>query len=104
MRPTTHRFGNSIRFLCGLAFASLLLGALPALGPDAYEYHDHYKSVDVNAEYQLRKGLSLYLSASDVFNAAKVTQRYGSDTPDYAKRYLTDHKGVSLSAGLKGTF
>ena len=80
------------------------LGALPALGPDAYEYHDHYKSVDVNAEYQLRKGLSLYLSASDVFNAAKVTQRYGSDTPDYAKRYLTDHKGVSLSAGLKGSF
>ena len=80
------------------------LGALPALGPDAYEYHDHYKSVDVNAEYQLRKGLSLYLSASDVFNAAKVTQRYGSDTPDYAKRYLTDHKGVSLSMGLKGTF
>ena len=80
------------------------LGALPALGPDAYEYNDHYKSVDVNAEYQLRKGLSLYLSASDVFNAAKVTQRYGSETPDYAKRYLTDHKGVSLSAGLKGTF
>lgn len=80
------------------------LGALPALGPDAYEYQDHYKSVDVNAEYQLRKGLSLYLSASDVFNAAKVTQRYGSDTPDYAKRYLTDHKGVSLSMGFKGTF
>ena len=59
---------------------------------------------DLSLEYQFSKGLSLYLSASDVFNAAKVTQRYGSETPDYAKRYLTDHKGVSLSLGLKGTF
>ena len=80
------------------------LGALPALGPDAYEYNDHYKSVDVNAEYQLTKSVTFYLSASDVFNSPKVTLRYGPSTPDYAKRYLTDHKGVSLSMGIKGTF
>jgi iron complex outermembrane receptor protein len=46
-----------------------------------------------------------FLAASErLQRARKVTMRYGSETPDYAKRYLTGAFGVGLTMGLKGTF
>lgn len=80
------------------------LGAFPALGPDAYSYDNRRLTLDLNAEVQLRKTIFLYANAQNVFNAPSVTLRYGSETPDYAKRYLTGYNGVGLTFGIKGTY
>jgi TonB-dependent receptor len=80
------------------------LGAQPAFGPEGYDYQDRRLSVDVNLEYQIRKDMFLYVNAQNLFNAPYVTMRYGSATPDYAKVNFTNHNGVGLTLGLKGTF
>ena len=80
------------------------LGAQPAFGADGYEYQDRRLSVDLNAEYQIRKNMFLYINAQNVFNSPYVTMRYGSSTPGYAKVNFTNHNGVGLTLGVKGSF
>ena len=80
------------------------LGALPALGPDAYAYDDRRLTLDLNAELQLRKSLFLYVAAQNVFNGPSLEMRYGSATPDYAKDHRWGYNGVGITMGVKGTF
>ncbi len=80
------------------------LGALPALGPDAYAYDDRRLTLDLNAEVQLRKSLFFYAAAQNVFNTPSLELRYGSATPDYAKAQRYGYNGVGITMGLKGTF
>jgi TonB-dependent receptor len=80
------------------------LGALPQLGPEAYEWDDRRLTLDLNLDYQIKPWLQLYINAQNVFNARTITMRYGSQTPDYAKIYLTGANGVGITMGVKGTF
>ena len=61
-------------------------------------------SLDLNLDYQLKKWLQIYVAAQNVLNARTVTMRYGSETPDYAKAYLTGANGMGITMGIKGTF
>ena len=61
-------------------------------------------TLDLNAEVQLRRNLLLYATAQNVFNHYDTWQRYGPDTPDYAKNYETRGNGVQIMLGVKGTF
>ncbi len=79
-------------------------GALPGLGPDAREYVKRRITVDVNFDYQVRANLFLYLNAQNVFDRPEILERYGSDTPAYARRYQEMTHGVQLTLGLKGSF
>lgn len=80
------------------------LGALPALGPDAYAWDDRRLTLDLNAEYQLRNSVFLYVAAQNVFNVPSLEKRYGSATPAYAKDHRWGYNGVGITMGLKGTF
>jgi TonB-dependent receptor len=80
------------------------LGALPALGPDAYAYDDRRLTLDLNAELQLRRSIFLYVAAQNVFNVPSLEMRYGSATPDYAKDHRWGYNGVGITLGIKGTF
>jgi len=80
------------------------LGALPTLGPDAYAYDDRRLTLDLNAEYQLRKSIFLYVAAQNVFNTPSLELRYGSATPAHAKAHRWGYNGVGITMGLKGTF
>jgi TonB-dependent receptor len=80
------------------------LGAQPSLGAGAYEWDDRRLMLDLNLEYQVKRWLVLYGAAQNAFNARAYTLRYGPDTPDYAKNYLTGAFGVGLTFGLKGSF
>ena len=80
------------------------LGALPALGPDAYAYDDRRVTLDLNAELQLRKSIFLYVAAQNVFNTPSLEKRYGSATPAYAKDHRWGYNGVGITMGIKGTF
>jgi outer membrane receptor protein involved in Fe transport len=79
-------------------------GAQPAFGPDAFTYQERRLALDLNLEVQIRREMFLFLNAQNVFNEPYITQIYGSQTPDYAKRSFTNHNGVGLTLGIKGSF
>ena len=76
----------------------------PAQGPDAYLYQDKRTTMDVNLTYQIFKRHSLFINGRNIFNQHFNLSRYGSETPEYAKRSSTNSYGVQWSAGIKGTF
>ncbi len=80
------------------------LGAVAALGPDAYEYSKSRTRLDVNLDYQLRKDLFLYASAQNVFDIPETLLRFGSQTPGYARVSQVLTTGVQLTLGIKGSF
>lgn len=73
-------------------------------GVNGFQYSQPRTTVDLNAEWQIRKNPGLYLSAQNIFNVPEVLLRYGPETPGYARRYQVTTYGVQLSAGLKGSF
>jgi iron complex outermembrane recepter protein len=77
---------------------------LPAYGPDAYEYIAPRSLLDLNAEYQLRQRVFLYVNAQNVLNEPLVEERWGSATPGYARQHQTQEYGISFALGVKGTF
>ncbi len=79
-------------------------GALPALGVDAYEYVRRRINLDVNVDYQVRPNLFLYANGQNVFDRPEILERFGAETPTYARRYQEMTHGVQLTLGVKGTF
>jgi iron complex outermembrane receptor protein len=79
-------------------------GAQPILGPDAFVYQDARTILDVNLTYRVWKRHSLFINGRNVFNHHYNQSRYGSETPDYAKRFSTNSYGVQWAFGIKGTF
>ncbi len=78
--------------------------ASPAQGPDAFLYQDKRTTLDVNLTYQFFKRHSFFINGRNVLNQHFNLSRYGSETPEYAKRSSTNSYGVQWSAGIKGTF
>lgn len=78
--------------------------ALPAFGPDGYEYIKARTKLDLNVAYQLTSRLSLVSSANNILNEPHTFLRYGKDTPAYARKYYMSEYGVLFSVGLKGNF
>jgi TonB-dependent receptor len=79
-------------------------GSIPALGADAYEYVKGRVTLDINVDFQLRPELFLYFNTQNILNVPEILQRYGSQTPQYARRYQEMSHGVQLTLGVKGTF
>jgi hypothetical protein len=79
-------------------------GSIPALGADAYEYVKGRVTLDINVDFQLRPELFLYFNTQNILNVPEILQRYGSQTPKYARRYQEMSHGVQLTLGVKGTF
>ncbi len=78
--------------------------AVPALGPDAYEYVKARTMLDVNIEVQARKNLFIYFNAQNVMNVPETLLRYGAATPKYARQFQLMTHGIQLTLGLNGTF
>jgi iron complex outermembrane receptor protein len=73
-------------------------------GVDGFEYQKGRITLDMNVEYQLRRNLLLFGSAQNLLNKYDVMQRYGAQTPEYARNYEIIGHGVQLMIGLKGSF
>ena len=73
-------------------------------GVNGFQYAQPRTTVDLNAEWQVRKTIALYFSAQNIFNVPEVLLRNGPDTPGYARRYQVTTYGVQMSAGLRGSF
>lgn len=76
----------------------------PVAAVNGFQYGQARTTVDLNAEWQVRRTIGLFLSAQNLFNVPEVLLRFGPDTPGYARRYQVTTYGVQLSAGLRGTF
>ncbi|MSU50858.1 MAG: hypothetical protein EXS37_17515 [Opitutus sp.] len=79
-------------------------GALPAFGPDGYEYFKARTKLDLNLAYQFTPRLSLIFSSLNILNEPHTTFRYGSQTPAYARSFGPQAFGVTFSVGVKGTY
>jgi TonB-dependent receptor len=80
------------------------LAAQPAFAPDAFNYTAARTTLDLGADYQLSRRLSLNANLRNLFNAYLTGTKYGSATPEYARSRQHRHFGVYFSVGLKGTF
>lgn len=75
-----------------------------ALGPDAYEYEGTRTVVDLSLSVTLGRRLALFANGSNIFNDHPSAERYGSETPEYAKFFRIQQYGAQYSVGIKGTF
>jgi TonB-dependent receptor len=80
------------------------LGAQPAFAPDAFNYTAARTTLDLGADYQLSRRLSLNANLRNLFNAYLTGTKYGAATPEYARPRQHRHFGVYFSVGIKGTF
>jgi TonB-dependent receptor len=78
--------------------------AQPAFGPDAYDYAAARISLDLSADYQFSKRVTLTTSIRNLLNNQSRSERYGSATPGYAIPRQAFYSGVYFSVGIKGTF
>lgn len=69
-----------------------------------YQWLKGTLKLDVNAEYRLKRGLSLFLNARNITDEKYVLLYAGQGTPSYAQQYNTQDFGVQYAVGLKGTF
>jgi TonB-dependent receptor len=75
-----------------------------ALGPDAYEYEGTRTTVDLSLSVALTGRLSLFANGSNIFNNYPSAERYGSETPEYAKFFREQQFGATYAIGIKGVF
>jgi iron complex outermembrane recepter protein len=75
---------------------------IPAV--NGFEYQKARVTLDLNVEYQLWKRLQLFASGQNVLNKYDVLQRFGPETPGYARDYEITGHGVQLILGVKGSF
>ena len=72
--------------------------------PGTYEYVRARLTLDVEMEYRFRKELAVFAGARNVTGEPEVVQRYGPNTPGYARNFQVAHHGATISVGVKGTF
>ena len=58
----------------------------------------------MNADFQLWKEMFLFVNAQNVFDAPHISMLSGSQTPARARRVFTNHHGMGLTMGIKGSF
>jgi iron complex outermembrane recepter protein len=75
-----------------------------ALGPDAYQFEGTRTVVDLSLSVALSRRLALFANGSNIFNDHPSAQRYGSETPEYAKFFRIQQFGAQYSLGIKGIF
>lgn len=72
--------------------------------PGTYEYMAPLTTVNLSAEYRITRYFTAYTTVRNLFNAPENLERYGPNTPGYAKlRQRTDFRPL-WTVGLKATF
>jgi TonB-dependent receptor len=72
--------------------------------PGTFAYMAPRLTLDVDAEYRFNRRIGVFVGGRNVTGVPFIIERYGTNTPPYARRHQRDDYGVALSAGVKGTF
>ncbi|MCX6954611.1 MAG: TonB-dependent receptor [Verrucomicrobia bacterium] len=75
-----------------------------AAEPSTYTYVAPRLTMDIDGEYRFSKSLGFFLGARNITGVPFIIERYGPNTPAYARRYQRDDYGIAISAGVKGSF
>jgi TonB-dependent receptor len=72
--------------------------------PGTFAYMAPRLTMDIDGECRFSKRLGLFLGARNITGVPFVTERYGPNTPPYARRHQRSDYGIAISLGLKGAF
>lgn len=72
--------------------------------PGTYSYLAPWRKVDVSAEFQVTQSVMVYASVRNVFNTPEDQQRYGPNTPGYARLQIRTDYRPFCGCGIKATF
>ena len=72
--------------------------------PGTFSYAHPRLTMDIDAEYRFTRGLGVFLGARNITGEPFILERYGPNTPPYARRFQRDDYGIAISVGLKGAF
>ena len=75
-----------------------------ALDPNGGVYTIPRTIMDLNTEFRVSPRFSVYANAQNVFAVSDKIERFGDNTPAYARRTSDTNTGVLLTAGIKGSF
>jgi len=72
--------------------------------PGTFAYTNPRLTLDAEGEYRITRAIGIFAGVRNVTGRPFVVERYGPNTPAYARRYQRDDYGVAISVGLKGSF
>lgn len=75
-----------------------------SIEPGTYNWTSKFLFLDLQAEYKLRRGLSVFANFRNVGDATNDTQIYGPSTPEHAQFRQRTTYGSLWSFGAKGSF
>lgn len=78
--------------------------AVTALGDDAYQFEGTRTTFDLSLSLAITPQFSFFANGSNIFNDNPSAQRYGSETPEYARFFRIQDFGAQYSVGVKGSF
>lgn len=81
-----------------------LRSVFEALGPNGAQYTVRRTTMDLNTDFRINSRLTLFANLQNVFGIVDQVERYGDDTPAYARRIQETDQGTLITVGLKGSF
>ena len=75
-----------------------------AAEPGTYAYVNPRLTLDADVEYRFSRRVGVFLGARNITAEPFIYERYGPNTPAYARRHQRSDYGIAISAGVKGTF
>lgn len=80
------------------------VSAANGVPPNTYTYQAKQTRWNINGEYTISRGISVFCSVMDIGGFNFRTLRYGPNTPDYAKGLRIMRMGSFTTLGVKGRF
>lgn len=75
-----------------------------SIGPGTFNWTSKLLFMDVQADYVLRRGLSVFAALRNIGDAPNDTKIYGPETPEVARFRQRTTYGALWSFGVRGTF
>ncbi|HEY0945750.1 MAG TPA: TonB-dependent receptor [Opitutaceae bacterium] len=100
-KPVTFRINVNYR---GRQINSAQTGSAYGSTNGFAEYYKPRATVDVNADYQFSRRVTIFANVRNLFNHSQDLERYNDVTPDYAREYRKEKFGAQITVGVKGTW
>jgi iron complex outermembrane recepter protein len=81
-----------------------LQSVVAALGPNGAQYFSASTTMDLNVDFRLTPRLALFSNFQNVLGETEKLERYGDETPGYARFTKDTDSGTFLTFGVKGSF
>jgi iron complex outermembrane recepter protein len=84
--------------------AKRVSSVVAALGPNGAQYFSANTTMDLNADFRVSPRLALFANFQNLLGVTEKLERYGDETPRYARFTKTTDSGTFLTFGIKGSF